>query len=83
MEKIVKAKYKNGVLELLEKVDLSEGAEVKITISFELSDISSEEEKRRQFLSAAGGWKDLLDCEQFLKEVYEFRKIHTRPEVKL
>lgn len=81
LERKIKAKYKNGTLELLEKVDLPEGAEV--TISFEASDILYEEEKRRRFLSAAGGWKDLLDCEQFLKDVYESRKIHTRPEVKL
>ena len=81
LAKAIKAKYKNGVLELLEKVDLPEGTEV--TISLEPSDVLSEEEKRRRFLSAAGGWKDLLDCEQFLKDVYESRKIHTRPAVKL
>lgn len=81
LSKTVKAKYKNGVLELLERLDLPEG--VEITISFEPLEVLSEGEKKQRFLSAAGGWKDLLDCEEFIKDVYESRKIRTRAEVKL
>jgi hypothetical protein len=29
------------------------------------------------FLSAAGGWKDLVDTEQLKKDIYESRKIST------
>jgi hypothetical protein len=35
------------------------------------------------FLSAVGGWKDLVDTEQLKKDIYESRKIATRPPVKL
>ncbi len=35
------------------------------------------------FLSAAGGWKDLVDTEQLKKDIYESRKISTRPPVEL
>ena len=29
-----------------------------------------------------GAWKELLDCEQFEKDVYESRLTHPRPEVR-
>jgi hypothetical protein len=35
------------------------------------------------FLSAAGGWKGLVDTEQLKKDIYESRKIATRPAIKL
>jgi ABC-type metal ion transport system substrate-binding protein len=35
------------------------------------------------FKSAAGSWKGLIDVEQFKKDIYESRKISTRPPVKL
>jgi predicted DNA-binding antitoxin AbrB/MazE fold protein len=76
----IKAKYKNGVFEPLEKVDLEDGSEVNITI--ESRKFMSEEERERRFLSSAGGWKDIVD-ENFLDEIYEQRKRKTRPEVKL
>ena len=80
MLKTIKAKYKHGIFEPLEKVDLEDGSEVNITI--ESRKFMSEEEREKRFLSSAGGWKDLLD-ESFLDEIYEQRKRKTRPEVKL
>ncbi len=35
------------------------------------------------FLSAAGGWKDLVDTEKLKKDIYESRKISTRPPIEL
>src|SRR2546430_12623396 len=35
------------------------------------------------FLSAAGGWKDLVDTEELKKDIYESRKISTRPPIEL
>lgn len=35
------------------------------------------------FRSAAGGWKDLIDIDQFIKDTYESRRISTRPPVEL
>jgi len=80
MLKTIKAKYKHGIFEPLEKVDLEDGSEVNITI--ESHKFMSEDEREKRFLSSAGGWKDLLD-EKFLDEIYEQRKRKTRPEVKL
>ncbi len=83
MLKTIRARYKNGVIEPLEKVDLIDGTEIDVTIALRFSDkrISiSEEERDRLFLSSAGGWKDLVG-EDFLNEIYEQRKRKTRPEI--
>lgn len=58
----IKAKYINGMFQPLDKVDFLDGEEV--TIRFEVSKPLSDEAKRKQLLSAVGGWKDLLDGEQ-------------------
>lgn len=35
------------------------------------------------FKSAAGGWKGLVDTEQLKKDIYESRRLSTRPPIKL
>jgi predicted DNA-binding antitoxin AbrB/MazE fold protein len=83
--KTIRARYKNGVIEPLEKVDLMDGTEISVTIttgSGYNQKSMSEEERDRLFLSSAGGWRDLVD-EDFLNEIYERRKRKTRPEVNL
>jgi hypothetical protein len=35
------------------------------------------------FRSAAGGWKDLIDVDQFINDIHESRRISTRPPVEL
>ncbi len=35
------------------------------------------------FKSAAGGWKDLVDTEKLKKDIYESRKVSTRPSIDL
>jgi hypothetical protein len=35
------------------------------------------------FKSAAGGWKDLVDTDQLKRDIYESRKISTRPPIEL
>jgi len=79
--KTIKARYRNGLIEPLEAVDLAEGAEITITLE-DVSPALSEEERRRRFLSSAGGWRDIVD-EKFLDEIYRQRSLRTRPEVKL
>jgi len=75
--KTIKARYKNGVIEPLEKIDIEDGAEIAITVSEPAA--AGAEGIKKSF----GGWKGLIDTEQFLKDIYESRKISTRPEVKL
>lgn len=80
MLKTIKAKYRNGVIEPLEKIDIAEDAEITITI--DVLPFISEEERWKKFLSAAGGWKDIVD-DGFLDEIYRQRSVRNRPEVKL
>lgn len=67
MPKTIKARYRNGLIEPLEKIDLAEGAEITITVS-ELPDVSKDGLNR-----SFGGWKGLIDAEEFLKNVYASR----------
>lgn len=77
MLKTIRARYKDGIIEPLEKIDIEDGAEITITVS-EPAAACSEGIKK-----SFGGWKGLIDADQFLKDIYESRKISTRPEVKL
>jgi predicted DNA-binding antitoxin AbrB/MazE fold protein len=81
MLKTIKARYKNGIIKPLEKIELIDGSEINITID-ENHALMSEEEKLKRFLSSAGSWKDYVD-ENFLDEIYEQRKRRTRSEVNL
>lgn len=72
MPKTIKAKYKNGIIEPLEIIEIKDGTEINIMI-FENQVLMSEEEKLKRFISSAGSWKDYVD-ESFLDEIYEQRK---------
>ena len=78
MASTIRARVKAGMLELLEKVDLPEGTEVTVTI---LDESSSAD--REAFRRAAGGWKDTVDAETLIKNIYESRLLSTRPVPKL
>jgi predicted DNA-binding antitoxin AbrB/MazE fold protein len=78
--KTIKARYKDGVIEPLEKIDIADDTEMNVTIDVPSS--MSEEERWKRFLSSAGGWKDIVD-EDFLDEIYRQRSVRNRPEVKL
>ena len=80
MLKTIRARYRNGLIEPLEKIDLADGTEISITI--DSGPQMSQEERERRFLSSAGRWKDIVD-EKFLDEIYRQRSLRTRPEVKL
>ena len=71
---MIRARFSNGVLEPLEPLDLTEGAEVLIDIDREPS--AEDEEASR---SAAGGWKDAVDCDKLIRDIYESRLVSTRP----
>ncbi len=78
MSGTVRARVKRGMLELLEKIDLPEGTEVMVTI---LPTPSSED--REAFRRAAGGWKNTLDAEALIQNIYADRRISTRPAPRL
>lgn len=82
MVKTIKARFFKGVIEPLEKVDIKEGEEITISILESSSGL-----EKKSFLEAlkstAGGWKDLIDCDELKKNIYNDRLISTRPEVRL
>ena len=71
----IRARFRGGVLEPLEKVDLPEGKEVTVTF-LELPT----EEDLDAFDRVAGAWKDKVDAEALIRDIYADRLISTRPE---
>lgn len=78
MARTIKARFSNGVIEPLEKIEIPEGKEVTVTIA-EIP----EEEKVDALDATFGAWKDTVDCDELIKNIYADRLISTRPEVKL
>jgi len=75
----IKARFKNGVIEPLESLDLKDGEEIIMSIVR----YSETKEEKNTLRKSRGGWKGLIDCEKLKKDIYESRLIQTRPEVKL
>jgi predicted DNA-binding antitoxin AbrB/MazE fold protein len=71
----IRARVKGGVLEPLEKADLPEGKEVLITVMDVVDDPDD-----AAFLRSKGGWKDLIDAEKLIRDIYEDRLISTRED---
>lgn len=71
----IRARVRDGALEPVERIDLPEGTEVTVTIVR-----VSPEKTGDPFERAAGGWKGLIDAEEFIRNVYQDRLISTRPE---
>ena len=82
MGKIIRARFLKGVIKPLEKIDIIEGEEITINILE-----SPSKPGKKNFLDAlkntAGSWKDLIDCDELKKNIYNDRLIATRPEVRL
>ena len=78
MRSTVRARVKAGMLELLEKINLPEGTEVTVTILEE-----SPAADREAFRRAAGVWKETVDADTLIKNIYESRMLSTRPVPKL
>lgn len=74
----IRARFSHGVIEPLEKVNVTEGKELEVTI--EEKPTKAEDES---FLKAAGSWKGLINAEEMIKNIYADRHISTRPEIKL
>ncbi len=72
MNRTIRARFKAGVLEPLERVELPEGEEVTVTIG----------EAHRQdievFRRAAGSWRGKIDAEALIRNIYADRLLSTR-----
>ena len=74
----IKARYSGGILKPLEKLELTEGQEVTVTIFSLPLRIDAD------FLTrTAGGWAGLIDAERLKREVNDSRLVTTRPEPRL
>ena len=78
MAETIRARVKAGMLELLEHVDLPEGTEVTVTIEKTTTNAD-----REAFRRSAGSWKDTVDADALIKNIYESRMVSTRPVPKL
>jgi predicted DNA-binding antitoxin AbrB/MazE fold protein len=76
VSKIIKGKYKKGVFEPLEPVDLREDEMVEIVVP------EKETDDDATFLSSFGTWKDVVP-ESFIEEVYERRVRGSRAPIEL
>ena len=80
--KTIRARFSKGKIEPLEKVEIKEGEEITVRIL-----AAPSRAKKKSFLEAlkamAGGWKDLIDCDELKKNIYSDRLIVTRPGVDL
>jgi predicted DNA-binding antitoxin AbrB/MazE fold protein len=74
----IRARFANGVLEPLERLDVPEGEVLTITIiRLPVNEGGGGLER------AAGGWKGLIDAEELKRNIYADRLISTRPEPRL
>ncbi len=78
MTRTIRARFKGGVIEPLERIELPDGAEVTVTVATEPS-----EEDVDAFRRAAGKWRGKLDAEELLRNIYADRLISTRPKPSL
>ncbi|HLF04597.1 MAG TPA: antitoxin family protein [Dehalococcoidia bacterium] len=74
MAREIRARFSKGLIEPLERVDLTEGEEITITIREKGSTITSKE----ALANAAGAWKGTLDFEAYLKDLYASRRRPSR-----
>ena len=65
----IAATYTDGVFKPSGRVDLDEGAKVIIAIS---NGIDSDSDLDG-LAASAGGWKDTIDCEKLLRDIYDSR----------
>ena len=67
----VRAKFTNGHIVPLERLDIEEGADLSVDIDVESGD--SDLERMMKTMSAAGGWKGRHDPEELKRMLYEAR----------
>ena len=76
--KTIRAKFSQGVIKPLEKLDIQDGTEISVTI-VKTTDLS-EEERLKRAKSAAGAWKDIPETEELKQIIYESRRTGSRIE---
>jgi hypothetical protein len=70
----VRARVRGGSLDLLDRIPLREGDEVLVSISEPVPARDLEALRR-----AAGAWKDIVDADILIANIYADRLVTTRP----
>src|SRR2546429_6804868 len=74
MGRTIRARWREGRLEPLERIELPDGKEVTVTIAE-----VSPSRNLKAFRGAAGGWKGTLNAPALIRRIYANRLISTRP----
>ena len=70
------ATYSEGVLKPAVPLNLQEGAQVKLTVESDRP--RSLEERRAALRETAGAWKDTIDCDKLIEDIYASRAVESR-----
>lgn len=73
----IKARFSKGVIIPLEKIEIPEGEEITVII---LEAISKGKDFLEVLDTTFGAWKDTINCDELLKNIYADRFILTRPK---
>jgi predicted DNA-binding antitoxin AbrB/MazE fold protein len=68
MSGTVRARFKAGVLELLDQVNIPEGREVSVTIID-----TSPKDDAQAFKRSAGSWQGTVDADALIEQIYADR----------
>ena len=69
----ITATYSEGILKPDAPLDLQEGAQVKLTVESEPP--PSLEERRAASRETFGAWKDTIDCDKLIEDIYASRAV--------
>lgn len=76
MVQSLKATFADGVFKPATPVNLDEGATVTISVTEE----TRPNTEFKNLEASAGGWKNLLDCEQLIQDIYQSRSANSRSQ---
>lgn len=76
MARTFRARFSKGKLEPMEDLGLREGEEIEIAIQERAYGLGMIE----ALDATSGSWKDLVNCDQLKRDVYDDRLIDTRQE---
>jgi predicted DNA-binding antitoxin AbrB/MazE fold protein len=81
MIRTIKARFRDGFFEPLEKLEFEEGEIVSITVTERIT--IKENEVLDALRMTAGAWKGSMDPEGLKRSIYSNRLLRSRPEPKL
>ena len=70
----IRARFRDGVLKPVDKINLADGTNVMVTIV----EMQSHPD-RKAFRRAAGGWKGTINATSLIQRIYPDRRVTSRP----